>query len=142
MEVFAEFNIYKVGLGEIRNRFSDFEYFSSFELEGYVKNGDTTGLVYSDIDVINSIEKSRDISFKLTLSPNPTSNIFQVNFSKPINENLSLQIFSLDGKLVLQKKIQQGVSSFEANVNTLLQGIYFVKITVNDKLLTKKIIVK
>lgn len=124
----AEFNIYKVGLGEIRNRYSRFEYFSSFELEGYVKNGDTIGLVYSDINVINSVHQQDNFPFDIILSPNPASDYFQINFSKPINEILSLQIFSLDGGLILQKEIQQDNSVLEINVNTLLQGVYFVKI--------------
>lgn len=61
------------------------------------------------------------------ISPNPTSDFFKISLPKPINEQLSLQIFSLDGKLVLQKEIQQGSSVFKINVNALLEGIHHVK---------------
>ena len=74
----------------------------------------------------------------INVFPNPSTGIFYIKL--PINfmdNNAKIQIYSLDGKLILDKKLI--ANSNEIIVNQ--KGIYILKVFINNKKYSKKIIV-
>ncbi len=87
------------------------------------------------IEVLNPILAVDDNEFKgvFELYPNPVTNIVLVSTQEKINE---IQIFDVTGKQVLVVKD----SSTNIDVSQLKPSIYFVKISTDKGVLTKKLI--
>ena len=75
---------------------------------------------------------------RITLFPNPTENVFTVNSTMDIIRELT--IFDNNGKAVLQQSVND--YSGQVNVEHLAPGIYFVRLTTPNHLVTKKLIVR
>ncbi|MEZ4855050.1 MAG: T9SS type A sorting domain-containing protein [Gelidibacter sp.] len=69
--------------------------------------------------------------------PNPTSTGF-VNISSSNSENISVAVFDILGKQVINKTI----SNNRLNVSALNSGIYIMKISQNNATVTKKLVIK
>ena len=79
---------------------------------------------------------NENITDLIVLFPNPTSGIFNLKSSNPI---MNLKVFNSTGQLVTSKDIDgQDCLTFSLESS----GIYFVQITTNKQIITKKIIVK
>jgi hypothetical protein len=73
--------------------------------------------------------------------PNPTNSILNIELPKKFSfSNATLEILNIDGKTLLHKKL---TSVFlQIDVAELNNGLYFVKIQNNEKLITKKVIIQ
>ena len=98
--------------------------------------GDTTS--YSTFVLVDDCSSIKENSVKeVTIYPNPT-NIGSVTLSN-IENNSSIVIYNVIGEVVLSKTINNnGVLSVEK----LDKGNYFIKITANNSVVTKKLIIK
>ena len=77
----------------------------------------------------------------LSISPNPSSSLFNINWSQ--GSDFSISVFDITGKLILQQKNSSSVvKRFELDMSKYSKGIYFAKIKVNDSQSTKKLILK
>lgn len=74
----------------------------------------------------------------LTLSPNPTDNIFTVNSASIISK---VELFDINGQIVSSYSFND-TGSFTINVNNIERGIYIVKASNNNSFSTSKIIIK
>lgn len=73
---------------------------------------------------ITSVSELSDIELKLY--PNPTIGLFTVEFGK--NQNLIIDLSSLNGKTIFSEKIEnQNKKTFD--ISKLTQGIYILKVT-------------
>jgi hypothetical protein len=67
-----------------------------------------------------------DINNVFSVYPNPVNNFLKINSNKTFDKVLDISIYSMDGKLALQR------NNFEANqsidIQALPSGIYFIKI--------------
>lgn len=85
-------------------------------------------------------------AFSAAISPNPASREAVLAISMPAEENISLQVFDALGKKVdaLSENILVNTGENEINfdVSSFIPGIYFVKVTTNDKSKTLKLIVE
>jgi hypothetical protein len=88
------------------------------------------GFVYKT----SSVDDALDLD--ISLYPNPADNLLRVSSNSIIK---TLSIVDLLGQSVYTIN---NISNEELNISELNAGIYFVKILVNDKLLTKKIVVQ
>ncbi len=90
---------------------------------------------------------TKEADFKMdavTLSPNPAHIMAQVSFDLGESANVKLGLYSLLGKQVLNKKLgwlAPGSHHFPISLKDLSSGIYFVKIEVDGKLVTEKLMV-
>jgi PKD repeat protein len=64
----------------------------------------------------------------LTLMPNPASSWAQLNLDKAANEDLTIQISAVDGRVLQTATLKQGVTAFTLNLEQLPSAIYFVSI--------------
>ncbi len=66
--------------------------------------------------------------------PNPAKNSITVN----CENSTEINIYSIDGKLVLQKAVQNPVN--ELNISTLTDGIYMLKVVTDKGTVTRKLV--
>ena len=77
-------------------------------------------------------------TFKLNsinIFPNPTSSLLTIEHS--LNDDLMFELFSIEGKKVLQKVLTEKRSKL--NISQLSKGTYFVRMTQHKKVFTQQI---
>lgn len=90
--------------------------------------------------------KSKEITveykeLKIDLFPNPTSDNIYLQIENPEKINVQYEIFSSTGKLIAKQDIL-GQSSIQVTMNMAdySKGIYYLKLSIGDKVVTEKII--
>ncbi|MFK7772937.1 MAG: T9SS type A sorting domain-containing protein [Saprospiraceae bacterium] len=83
-----------------------------------------------------------DLVEKINLFPNPTSDILFVKMDLPITTGDRIQFYSIDGKVLLEKNLNDGDELVELNVSNFTNGIYIMQLTVNEGVITKRVIVQ
>lgn len=83
---------------------------------------------------------------ELAIYPNPTNDKATISIISSKNETMQYTITDAVGKLIEQKEyvINYGINSLVIDVNTLhlSKGIYFINVSINRKVVTKKMIVE
>ena len=112
-------------------------------------DGDPTGdIIYKGVSTIQESTGSgiEDISSKLsdlTIFPNPISQNFGVSFDLKEANQVSAQLYSVDGQLVkelINEKTNNGHIIRHFDLQELQAGIYLVKINVGQASITKRIV--
>ena len=85
--------------------------------------------------VVGIIEKNKKI--KIEISPNPMQEELNFTFSETFEGNIT--IYNVLGG-VEEKKYLKNILNYKMELGTLKKGIYFIQITNNNLLITKKII--
>ena len=70
-------------------------------------------------------------SENITLFPNPTQNFINIKSDNPI---INLKVYSMEGILLIDK------NSTRINISELSSGVYFVNVSVNGRIISKKLI--
>jgi hypothetical protein len=74
--------------------------------------------------------------------PNPSSRIANVLFNEEVNDPMILQLFNNIGRLVYAVEISPGTRSVEIPVDQYPQGLYLLRFSTQQKVLsTSKIII-
>ncbi len=118
---------YKVGLGLTKKVYSLFEQYYSYKLVGYIKNGDTTGTVYSDGYLLGNayVNSPRQ---GILVYPNPAKDkilVEYVNISGSQEQTIGL--YDMEGHLLKQVKTGKVIGVAEMDVSGLPQGTYIIK---------------
>jgi Secretion system C-terminal sorting domain len=77
-----------------------------------------------------------------TMHPNPANDFVNITFNKGLNENMTLNIFDIQGKLVLSTESLDVVDETALDITNLKSGLYFVKLKNGQQETTRKLIVK
>ncbi len=95
---------------------------------------------------LNSISKNTPNKMNFNVYPNPVKDFLNFNVSNIKTQETQVKLINILGKLVLTKhihKISPGANfSEKLNIKTLPSGIYLMKITNNNKSVTKKIMIE
>lgn len=75
----------------------------------------------------------------ISVYPNPVQDYLQVNYI-PNEEVKTLQIFDINSKIVLERKLPQYSQLTKIDVTKFVQGIYLCKLTYRNKMLTCKFV--
>lgn len=89
-------------------------------------------------------EKAEDITIA-DVSPNPTNNNSVLNFTARTNQEVTIQVVDVTGKIMQTEElgtITAGGHTVNINSSNFNAGIYFVNIVTNDSVVTKKLIRK
>ncbi|HQK97265.1 MAG TPA: T9SS type A sorting domain-containing protein, partial [Bacteroidia bacterium] len=80
----------------------------------------------------------------LSLFPNPASTSLTINFFTPNQENSTIEIYDMIGKVVSSRVInsQEGFNAQDLDITGLNNGVYFLKMTQSEKSTVKKFVVK
>ncbi len=104
--------------------------------------------VYINKATDNSIKEQLlkgDQVFNLTVYPNPTTNLLNLDFYNPSQTDIDLTIYSVEGKLVMSKQFKQlnrGSNHIVIHLDSLPIGSYEVEITNGIEKTVKQIIKK
>ncbi len=79
---------------------------------------------------------------KVEIFPNPANSKINVSFSIPFEEDLSLKLFDINGRLIKTLTIQKGVNHQFLNIEAFPSGIYLLKISGNKGNLVERIIIE
>ena len=80
---------------------------------------------------------------EISITPNPASEFISVQYTNGLlTEDLKLDLFDSNGKLVKQNKLYKGSTISFIETETLYDGIYFLKISDAKSSITKKVILK
>ncbi|NJK96467.1 MAG: T9SS type A sorting domain-containing protein [Bacteroidales bacterium] len=72
-------------------------------------------------------------SWETKLYPNPANNWIYIDFPETENSDYSVQILTMNGKLILQEKILKGINRYEMSTEDLPNGLYFVRFSIKIK---------
>ncbi len=103
-------------------------------------NGCTDVITYK-IDFVSSTFEASSAIAKLTLSPNPTSGnaLLEVEFRKIVDAKV--QVFNVMGQLITEQNSRQlDNAQYELDLSNRPSGIYFVRITADNKTHTARLI--
>ncbi len=103
-----------------------------------IKKVDKDGkFTYSDVFSIHL-----PLNTKFTVYPNPVQNNITLRLSDNANATLPLQITDLAGRILLTKNVVATNGLMNVNASFLSNGTYFIKLTINNEVLTAKVFVE
>ncbi len=74
---------------------------------------------------IAAIEKESE---GMELYPNPTKDALNISFKEKLNSNYNVEIWSLDGRLLMQQKVNNNLDKLTLTLGNLPKGNYYVLI--------------
>jgi hypothetical protein len=80
----------------------------------------------------------------MIIYPNPTSGLFTIELKNQLSGELTISILDLGGKEIMNIKTDKTSENFtkQIDLSVLSKGIYIVKTNINNRLDTRKVIVK
>jgi len=81
---------------------------------------------------------------ELNIYPNPVNDVANINYNLKEESNVKVEVYSISGALILDYPSQNqniGNHIIVINTSTLQEGIYFVNLTINKKVVSKRITV-
>lgn len=112
----------------------------------YTTNTGTTGSVAQgvqqpyEISVITGIEEAEGINISLKAYPNPTTGYLQLKVESEKLNDLSFQLYDMNGKLLQTKKITSTVNQID--MSSYVSATYFVRVITESKLIKEFKIIK
>jgi len=78
----------------------------------------------------------------ISIYPNPTTDVLNLNWNKKLNDNAILTIYSLSGQLVYSETLLNGSASKQLDVKNYTDGTYLISIESSSKVLRTAFIKK
>ncbi len=78
--------------------------------------------------VIDMIQKNPELGVEVTVYPNPTSELVNINFSAPLVGETDIYLNSADGRLVYSGKVLPGDLLKQINIQQYTSGTYILRI--------------
>ena len=80
--------------------------------------------------IFSSIEKKKNTESGLRVYPNPAKDYCIIEYTSNINEVISINVFDINGRVVISKKTNTiiGKNTFSINTNELNSGVYIIKV--------------
>jgi hypothetical protein len=79
--------------------------------------------------IITTIEDNILDPVKVSVFPNPTSEMINIGFDTPTDGEISISLLNTQGKLVKTGKIEPATTQKEINMQDLPAGIYYLRLT-------------
>ncbi|MBI1835683.1 MAG: T9SS type A sorting domain-containing protein [Flavobacteriia bacterium] len=103
---------------------------------------DTTAMKNSILNLLAGVKTLNYDNTTFEIFPNPSADFVKINFSLLENSNVKIELTDLNGHVLKVQNLQnqiKGKISHELNVSAIPNGTYFIKLTVNEDVLTEKI---
>lgn len=116
----------------------------------YKKNSDSNGAIIHgvqqpyeifEIKIVNQSnalkfetdlkQANEEIRLEYSVCPNPTNGLLILRLGENKPENLSYQIFSINGEIIINGVISEHETSI--SMGNIISGVYFLKIHINQK---------
>ncbi|MEA3494852.1 MAG: C25 family cysteine peptidase [Bacteroidota bacterium] len=112
---------------------ADGEYTVILTIENACGNDD----ISKTINVVNSINENLNKDL-LKIFPNPNNGNFVIEYNG--NNVLEYNIIDMNGKVIVHKKVRKNFSK-QINSENFTEGLYFIKLTTKEGIISKKIVV-
>ncbi len=101
-------------------------------------------IVETEVTLLSSVADLNALEQSLNIFPNPNTGNFSISFVLAQNQNISVDMINLQGKVVSTQNINAtaGTNNLPVNVSTVAKGIYFVKIQTIDGAITRRVSVQ
>jgi len=92
--------------------------------------------------LITSIDNLEEDGFDLSVFPNPASENIHLKFSSSEKRKIEIGIFNQLGNVVREnlKYASTGNDTYSIDVSDLSSGIYYVRLNIDDKIISRKIV--
>ncbi len=87
------------------------------------------------------VDDYNDISGTVSLYPNPTNGPLKVKLEEITNSRVTLEVFSSAGKLVYEQTSRPDAGELQVQLPPVATGIYYLRLTMDDKVAYKKVLV-
>lgn len=86
---------------------------------------------YSDSLSVNDIGiETFELAYAFEVFPNPSADVVHIKFRHPGDENLSLELYAANGKLILKKPVAKvAMVEEQLSLGRLASGLYFIKVS-------------
>jgi hypothetical protein len=88
---------------------------------------------------VASIADANLFNTSIKVFPNPASDLIAIQFLGLLSDDIKVELYDVEGKLVMQTKILKGQTISYFDVETLYSGNYYVKLHNNSFALTRKV---
>jgi C1A family cysteine protease len=140
-DYFGEDNDYAAALMDVTGLENGETYWLQMDGSAEGATGDFTIEIKNQATGFNS---KNDLNKKFEVFPNPSNGEFAISFNNLTIETVRLQLYSIDGKLVYEKNLNDIHSgkTIDLNLPNTDTGIYFLQLQTEEHTGTKKIIVQ
>lgn len=111
---------------------------SVITLQGLVPYADYLEQLMECVPTLSGDNLSNTIN--LLVYPNPATDMLFVNWES--TQVVRLQLMDAEGRVVLRQEVIPGQISFSLSINQLPKGIYFLRLLVDGKVATRKVLVR
>ncbi len=94
-----------------------------------------------DPDVVISTEDLVEQN-EISIFPNPANDLINIGFTKPVNEEIIVQIFSVQGKLLAEKMVKDSQDLIQMQTSRFASGIYFVQVRTEGQMMTERVTIQ
>ncbi len=105
-----------------------------------IKNAKKGDYVFAMKDKNLSIDHG-SINQPFQIYPNPASNEIRIESKVGLTEQVQIELFDINGKCVLNKKVMMENSSIKLNISDYSAGLYTCKLTAADTQFSQKIVI-
>ncbi|MEI6409092.1 MAG: reprolysin-like metallopeptidase [Bacteroidota bacterium] len=96
--------------------------------------------VYLIKPIVSAQEPKRSLAF--ALSPNPTERVVRLSVEEPISSDARVEIYSMEGRLMHNWTMNQGMNSMSLDLGNLPAGVYIVAIQQDKNRGVQKLIIR
>lgn len=97
---------------------------------------DTSTVQDTTVNALEFVE-----NFSITVYPNPASDLIAIQFNGLVREDIIIELMNVAGRQVKSTKIESGSTIAYFNVQTLYDGLYFLRFSNGKQSLTEKILI-
>ncbi|HNY02070.1 MAG TPA: T9SS type A sorting domain-containing protein, partial [Bacteroidales bacterium] len=126
-------------LGEVWYLYNVFEIYSNYRLIGYIKNGDTTGIIYPDDSILQPVRPVTPDQ-RLIVFPNPASGKLNVHLPEYTGKKVTIELFNQQGIPV--RKDTDVTLPVTLDVAGLTPGIYMMIVRGDGLFQSRKVVVR
>lgn len=94
-----------------------------------------------DPDVVISTEDLVEQN-EISIFPNPANDLINIGFTKPVNEEIIVHIFSVQGKLLAEKIVNNSQDLIQMQTSRFANGIYFVQVRTEGQMMTERVTIQ
>ncbi len=79
---------------------------------------------------------------EISIFPNPANDLINIGFTNPINEEIIVRIFSVQGKLLVEKMVENSQDLIQMQTSRFANGIYFVQVRTKEQMMTERVTIQ
>jgi hypothetical protein len=132
---------YTTGLGAVGYYNNGFESYDYTHLIGYVKNGDTIGIIYPDEFILQDVLAYKAFG-DIDVYPNPAKNIIYIRFAEKEVKSVEVELLECGGQIVRRLVIHEPAATINFDIADVVPGLYLMLIKIPGRVISRKIVIE